>query len=131
MPDTEQKGARVLIVEDDDIFRTFLSKFFIEKGLDVSLATNGLEGLQLIETKIFDLVITDLRMPTMDGMAFLKNLREQKKSDVTVIILTAYGEMDSYVKAVDWGVFEFLHKPIDVDELSEIVDKALMKKSAD
>ncbi len=125
----ENDGERpsVLVIEDNDVFQSFLHRFLITKDIEVTLASNGLEGLEAIEKKHFDLIITDLKMPKMDGMEFLKNLRLSKKDHSTVIVLTAYGEMDNYVQALNWDVFEFLHKPVDIDVLSDIVGKAIKK----
>lgn len=125
---SDDKRISVLVIEDDEVFKDFLNRFLKDKDMDISLASNGAEGLEKVEKKHFDLIITDLKMPKMGGMDFLKNLRTMKNNDSAVIILTAYGEMDSYVQAFDWGVFEFLHKPVEIDVLSDTIEKALGKR---
>ncbi|RMF94517.1 MAG: response regulator [Candidatus Schekmanbacteria bacterium] len=129
MKDDDDGKISVLVIEDDEVFKQFLKKFLKEKGMNVSLASNGLEGLAKIEKQHFDLIITDLKMPKMNGMDFLKELKNKKGNDVAVIVLTAYGEMDNYVQAIDWGVYEFLHKPVDVEVLSEIIEKAVSERN--
>lgn len=129
MKDDDDGKISVLVIEDDEVFKQFLKKFLKEKGMNVSLASNGLEGLAKIEKQHFDLIITDLKMPKMNGMDFLKELKNKKGNDAAVIVLTAYGEMDNYVQAIDWGVYEFLHKPVDVEVLSEIIEKAVSERN--
>jgi len=119
-----KENLSVLIVEDDDLYRELLIKYFTNKSFDVTAVTNGLEAFQETEKKEFGIVITDIKMPIMDGIELLKKLKDKNRTS-NVIVITAHGEMDSYVKALNWGVFEYLHKPIDINELSAVVDKIL------
>ena len=119
----EEKKS-VLIVEDDELYRDFLIRYFTKRSFAVTAVQNGLEGFNEVEKKDFDLVLTDIRMPVMDGIEFLKKLKDSSKTP-KVVVLTAFGEMDSYVKALNWGAFDYLHKPVDINELSAVVDKVL------
>ena len=119
-----KKKKSVLIVEDDDLYRDFLVKFFTKKSFDVTAVPNGLDAFNETEKKEFTLVLTDIKMPKMDGIELLKKLRDKNKTS-NVIVITAHGEMDSYLKAIDWGAFDYLHKPVDIKELTAIVDKIL------
>src|SRR3989304_6748412 len=119
----EEKKS-VLIVEDDELYRDFLIRYFTKRSFAVTAVQNGLEGFNEVEKKEFDLVLTDIRMPVMDGIEFLKKLKDNNKTP-KVVVLTAYGEMDSYVKLLNWGAFDYLHKPVDINELSAVVDKIL------
>ncbi|OGL39450.1 MAG: hypothetical protein A2042_02115 [Candidatus Schekmanbacteria bacterium GWA2_38_11] len=119
-----KENFSVLVVEDDDNYRDLLVKYFSKRSFDVIAVSNGLEAFRETEKRDFSLVITDIKMPVMDGLEFLKKLKEKNKTS-KVIVLTAYGAMDSYVRALDWGAFDYLHKPVDLNELSTAVDKLL------
>jgi len=118
------KQLSVLVVEDDDLYRDLLVKYFIRRSFNVTAVSNGLEAFTETEKKDFSLVITDIKMPVMDGLDFLKKLKEKNKT-FKIIVLTAYGAMDSYVRALDWGAYDYLHKPVDLNELTSVVDKLL------
>jgi len=114
----------VLVVEDDDLYRDLLVKYFSSRSFNVTAVSNGLEAFTETEKQDFSLVITDIKMPVMDGLDFLKKLKDKNKM-FKVIVLTAYGAMDSYVMALDWGAYDYLHKPVDLNELTSVVDKLL------
>ena len=118
------KQLSVLVVEDDDLYRDLLVKYFIRRSFNVTAVSNGLEAFRETEKKDFSLIVTDIKMPVMDGLEFLKKLKEKNKTS-KVIVLTAYGAMDSYVRALDWGAYDYLHKPVDLNELTSVVDKLL------
>jgi DNA-binding NtrC family response regulator len=87
-------------------------------------ADNGRRGLEILQGQVVDLVITDLRMPELDGMGVLEAAR-QTNPDIGVVLVTAFGSVDGAVDAMQEGAFHYLEKPIDLDELDEIVDRAL------
>lgn len=74
-----EKKKKILLVEDDDIFRDFLVKFLTNKGFEVTTALNGVEGLKEVSQRIFDLIITDLKMPEMSGLEFFKEAQRRNR----------------------------------------------------
>jgi DNA-binding NtrC family response regulator len=114
----------ILVVDDEESSRIGLSKILDKSGYKVLTAENGKEALEKLKEEDFDLVITDMKMPQMDGIELLKEIK-QSKSRVGVIIVTAYGEVDSYLEAMNLGAFEYLNKPIKVDELKKVINKVL------
>ena len=118
----------VLVVDDEQNSREGLSKILTKEGYKVFTAENGKKALIEAENHRFDLIITDLRMPEMDGIEVLEKLRKKNK-DIGVVIVTAYGEVNSYLKAMNLGSFEYLNKPIHLEELRRVINKALHERS--
>lgn len=115
---------KVLIVEDEDIIRKGLIHTidWISKGCNIiGDACDGLEGLKLIEKYSPDIVITDIKMPFMDGITMLEEAL--KKYSFYSILLTSYSEFEYAKKAISLKVFEYLLKPVDEEKLFEIIDK--------
>jgi two-component system response regulator AtoC len=115
---------RVLVVDDEPKMSRVLEIMLQKMGYDVAVAADGREALMLVETAPVDLVITDLRMPGMDGLQLLTALREHGL-DVPVIIMTAYGTVESAVQAMKQGAFDYIVRPFDVDTVELIVARAL------
>lgn len=114
----------LLVVEDEKHTREGLSKFLEGLEYDVLTAEGGGEALRLIEKERPNLVLTDIRMPDMDGMTLLEKIKS-KYPEVSVIALTAYGTVESAVKAMKLGAFYYLTKPVNLEELEFLVKKAL------
>ena len=114
----------ILVVDDEESTRTGLSKILDKQGYRVVTAKNGIDALEKLNQETCNLVITDMKMPEMDGIKLLKEIK-QRDPQVGVIIVTAYGEVDSYLEAMNLGAFEYLNKPIKMDELKRVIDKTL------
>lgn len=116
--------ARILIVDDERDIILMLRQLLTANGYDVRDATNGLAGLKLFQSQFFDLIITDVRMPTMDGMSFLKEVK--RLDPVTpVIILTAYTSLETAAEAMEKGAFIYMGKPFHIEELLGAIARAL------
>jgi two-component system response regulator AtoC len=120
---TELTG-RILVVDDDPHFLRVLARILSGENFLVTSAAGACDALELLKSAQFDLVISDLRMPECDGLNFLVSLR-QSGNTVPVIILTAYGEVDTYLAAMNAGATEYLNKPIQSDELLKSVRSCL------
>lgn len=118
---------KILIVDDEQYTREGLKRGLEEEGYDILLAENGEEALNLLSRKKVDLILADLRMPGMDGMEVLKQVREIS-ADIPVILLTAYGSIENAVEAMKEGAFDYLTKPVNLDEVNIRVKKALERK---
>ncbi len=118
------KKRKVLVVDDEADTCLLLTKVLTKEGHDVSTASDGIEALRVIDREEIDLIITDMKMPNMDGISFLKAAKKALP-DVKVIIMTAYGGVESYLDAMNLGAFEYLNKPFEINELLTIVNKAL------
>lgn len=116
---------RVLVIDDSQEIREFLSDYILKpKGFEVMTATNGLMGLEMAIAKEPDLIVIDQQMPRLTGLEVLQKLRE-REIDIPAILVTAHGSEDTAVAAFRLGIRDYVIKPIDVDEISESVDRAL------
>jgi len=115
---------RVLVIEDDETVREVLRSFLGQKGFEVTLAQNGESGLDLLRAEKFDLIFTDLVMPGISGMEVLKEVVASKIA-VPVVVMTAFGTVQTAVEAMRIGAFDYITKPFNLDELMIVLDKAL------
>lgn len=117
-----EKMKRILVVDDEENARIALSKILSREGYDVASAGNGYEALNYLRDKEVELIITDINMPEMNGMTFLRELNRNHPS-CNVIMITAYGEVESYIEAMNLGAFEYINKPVKLEELNKIINK--------
>jgi len=115
---------QVLIVDDEPNLRKILSAQLTRDGYDVLTAEDGEQGLALLAEHHIDLIITDLKMPKVDGMTLLKRALVDEP-ELPVVLITAHGSIDTAVEALKSGAFDFVTKPFDKDEVRQIVSKAL------
>ncbi len=116
--------ARILVVDDDENLRWVLETQLEDMGYAVSTAEDGNQAVTVIEREPPALVLTDLRMPALSGIELLDKIRSEY-SDVPVIIMTAFGTIQSAVQAMKAGAYDYLTKPIDYEELGLVVSRAL------
>jgi DNA-binding NtrC family response regulator len=124
------KKNSVLIVDDEKNIRMTLGQAMEDIGLETDTAVNGEEALIKFSEKDFDLALLDLKMPGIDGMETLRRLRQTRK-DVKVVIITAYGSIDSAVEAMKLGAVDFLQKPFSPQDVRDIVSKAIDRDKID
>jgi len=118
---------RILIVDDEQSMRELLSIMLRKEGYEVVTADNGEKALKAVQNDIFDLVITDLKMPQMDGMSLLKAVKESLP-DTIVIIITAFGTTEGAEKARKLGAYDYIGKPFNNDEIKLVIQNALEKR---
>src|ERR1044072_47336 len=116
--------GRVLVVDDEENVRVTTAAILEQEGYDVATASDGREALEMVARKHFDLVLTDLRMEDMDGIALLHDLQTQHPNLVT-IVLTGYASIESSIDALRQGVYDYLVKPCMVEDLKRTVRRAL------
>ena len=122
MSDSNRKG-RILVVDDDAQVVELVVDYLNRIGYDTVAAYGGNDGLNRFRNGDFQMVITDMKMPDMDGVELLETVKAIK-SDIIVIIITAYSTIDAAVDAIKLGAFDFISKPFDMGALKEIVDRA-------
>ena len=118
----------ILIVEDDALVRKTVISHLAKRGFDVAWADMGEDGLAKFAASYPDLVLLDIRLPDMDGLEVLRQIRERNRK-ATILVMTAYDDMRTTVEAVKRGAFEYLVKPLDYVELDLAVDKALQVRA--
>lgn len=123
----ETAVAKILVVDDDKGIRDILEIILAQEGYDVTSLEDGVKALAKCRKQKFDLIITDLKMPKMDGIEFLKAVREISPESL-VILITAYASGESAVKAMQEGAYDYLEKDFDIEDLKRLVQNALEKK---
>jgi two-component system response regulator PilR (NtrC family) len=119
---------KILVADDEQSMREFLDIMLKKEGYRVSLASNGEEVLNLAEKDIFDLILMDIRMPKLDGIAVLKKIKALSPETI-VVMITAYASADTAIKAMKEGAYDYVTKPFKVDEIKLIIRNALEKKN--
>ncbi|MGE5419450.1 MAG: sigma-54-dependent transcriptional regulator [Chloroflexota bacterium] len=117
------KQISLLIVDDEDSVRDSLLSWFTEDGYLVAAAENAARALQMIESENFDIVLADIKMPGMDGLEMMKRIR-MIKPDSIVIVMTAFATVDTAVRALKEGAFDYVTKPFDPDDLTHLIRNA-------
>jgi two-component system, NtrC family, response regulator PilR len=120
--------SNLLIVDDEQSYRQLLSLVFETEGHAVRTAMNGREALELLQAQAAELIISDVRMPDMDGIALLREARELYP-DIGIVLMTAFATVDTAREAFKLGADDFIQKPFDVEELKLIVKKTLDKQA--
>jgi two-component system, OmpR family, response regulator len=119
---------KVLLVDDEEDFRETLQKRLRNRKLLVEGAENGYKALELLQAQDFDVVILDVKMPGMDGIETLKEIKI-KKPDVEVIMLTGHASVESGIQGMQLGAFDYVMKPVPLDELLDKMRQAFERKS--
>lgn len=115
---------RILIVDDEADSLHLLQQIFHEKDLHVLTAASGTEALEILKKSQVDLIIVDMVMAGINGIDLLNEIR-RRGINAKFIVVTAYGEMDSYMKVMNMGAVDYLSKPVNQDQLLEIVSRVV------
>jgi DNA-binding NtrC family response regulator len=120
-------GSKILLVDDETLFTTNMSKLLNARGYRVTAVNSGDAAIQEMQEQDFDVVVLDLKMPGMDGIT---TLREIKKLDLftETLILTGHGSIDTALEAVKLGAYDYLTKPCEIDDLVAKIEGAWGKK---
>lgn len=118
---------RVLIIDDEEDFVETIVKRLRDRGLDAEGALSGIEGLQILENKDFDVIILDVKMPKMSGIETLREIKK-KKPLVEVIMLTGHGSVESGIQGLQLGAFNYVMKPVPLNELLKQMNQAYERK---
>ena len=114
----------ILVIDDEEVIRKALDRFLKNQGYHVYLASDGEQGLDMIASENIDAAFVDLQMPKLPGMEVVKKIKETKPDTVT-IVMTAYGTIPSAIEAIKLGAYHYLTKPFELDEIKELLNKAL------
>ena len=114
----------LLVIEDDDSIALSLKVFFEGRGCDVAAAPTGAAGMAFCRKEIPDTVILDLRLPDIYGIDVLQAIKNDYP-EISVIVMTGYGEVDNYMVAMNAGAAEYLNKPVRSEELLAVIENCL------
>jgi Response regulator containing CheY-like receiver, AAA-type ATPase, and DNA-binding domains len=119
--------AKILLVDDEKDLLEWLSVVLGKEGFAVRCFTSGEEALQAFKQEPFDMVITDIRMGAMNGIELLQQIKNHNPESI-VLMITAYASVETAVKALRYGAYDYLLKPFKLDELKLVIKKALSQK---
>ena len=129
MSENEQSKPQLLLVDDDQSLLRLLTIRLEGEGFEVTAVEDGQAALKKINSEAYDVVLSDLRMPGLDGLSLFEEIMGVRK-DIPVILMTAHGTISDAVAATQRGVFGFLTKPVDHEELRTLLQKALSQSLA-
>jgi signal transduction histidine kinase len=122
--------VKILVVEDEEIIRLMFQQTFESWGFKVDVAENGKDALEMCHQKKYQIVVTDLNMPVMDGMELLKRLKS-KWPNIEVIVITGYATIESAIEAMKLGAYDFILKPVNFDHVQFTMNKCYSKIRAE
>jgi DNA-binding NtrC family response regulator len=129
MTNQATRPTRILIVEDNQMARRQLKELLAANAnFQITALDSGDAALKALENESYNLVLTDMRLPGIDGLELIRNI-QQRRLPVTVIVMTAFGSIDEAVQAIRLGAYDFLTKPIDMENLRLVIDRALRERS--
>ncbi|MEW6666238.1 MAG: response regulator [Thermodesulfobacteriota bacterium] len=124
------KGSKILLVDDEPVFSKNMSKLLTNRGYHVTAVNSGDSAISALQEKGFDVIVLDLKMPGMDGIATLKEIKKLGLFTQT-LILTGHGSIDSALEAIKLGAYDYLTKPCEIGELVSKIEGAWERKDAE
>lgn len=123
-----KKIGRVMVVDDEENIRDVLSNYLTSLGYDVETANDGEDALKKFKRGSFDLIISDLLMPTIDGLELLKKIRDQDR-EVIFLMITGYPSIETAVEAIKKGAYDYITKPFHMEDVKIRIERAFEKKN--
>jgi DNA-binding NtrC family response regulator len=122
------KDARILLVDDEVVFANNMSKLLTRRGYQVKAVNSGDEALRALMDNPFDVMVLDLKMPGMDGIATMHEMRKLALF-TEVLILTGHGSIDTALEAIQLGAYDYVTKPVEIAELLSKIEAAFERKT--
>ena len=120
-----KKNPNILVIDDDPNMFNLIKIYLSSEHYRIESAKNGRQALRLLEANTFDIILSDILMPEMNGITFVKELKKKKASDAIIIMVTAHGLEEHFMKAISEGVYDILQKPFTANRLKLTVRNAL------
>ena len=117
----------ILVVDDELLIRDLLYDFFSGQGWQISVAENGEKALDILHDKSIDLVLTDIKMPEMDGLTLTSRMKEKFPS-IPVVVMTGYPSVDTAIQAIRSKVADYIVKPFNINQLYKVIEEQLKEK---
>src|SRR5438876_6622229 len=122
-----QKKAQVLIVDDDPVTADMIQQALEKENYELTVVNSGNAAIRKGRERKFHLILTDLRMPDIDGLEVLSFFRKEQ-SEAIVVLMTAFGSSSSAIESIQQGAYDYISKPFQIDELRNVIRKALSSK---
>jgi DNA-binding NtrC family response regulator len=120
-------GRSILVVDDELLIRDLLYDFFSGQGWNISVAENGEKAIEVLGARSFDVVLSDIKMPAMDGLALTEELR-RNHPELPVVLMTGYPSVDSAVAALRSRAYDYVIKPFNIHQLYKTIESALKEE---
>ena len=117
-----EEKKKILIVDDDEDIVTIISKMLQGEEWDVKAVYNGVEALEKVSSFKPDIILLDIMMPEMSGIEVLKKIKKSNP-DTRIIMITAFGDIETYLDSMEFGAFEYINKPFETQELLQMIQK--------
>ncbi len=124
----EEQLLKFLIVEDEEIMRNLISEMLMELDYQVSTASSAEDALEKLRTNVYDIVITDIKMPGMSGIDLLKAIRKKYANSVCVIVITGYASIETAIEAMKAGAYDYITKPFHLEQFMLIIKRAIERQ---
>ncbi|HWR84210.1 MAG TPA: response regulator [Candidatus Deferrimicrobium sp.] len=121
------KTPSILVVDDELLIRDLLYDFFLGQGWDIAVAENGERALQILRSRQIDLVLTDIKMPLMDGLELTSQMKESYPG-IPVVLMTGYPSVESAITALRYKVEDYITKPFNINQLYKLVDAKIRER---
>ena len=118
----------ILIIDDEDAQRNVLKGYLEKKGYKIFSASSGTDGIKTVQNNLVDIVLSDFKMPDKTGLEVLEEVKKINP-EISFVILTAYGTIEDAVKAMRLGAFDYISKPVDLDELDLMIERIIVTDS--
>ncbi len=121
---------KILVVDDDDLSREAVVDFLAnDLGFEVDESARGDEALKMVSSRDYELVVSDIRMPGLQGLELLQKIKAGPKHDVAVVLMTGYGDMENVIAALRAGAEDYLLKPLNIEELAVVIDRVRARQN--
>ena len=120
--------SRILVIDDEKSIRNTLKEILTYEGFEVVEAQDGMEGLKFVEKEKFDIILSDIKMPKMDGIEVLEKLQELSP-ETPVVMISGHGNIDTAVEAIRKGAFDYISKPLDLNRMLVTIRNAMDRSS--
>lgn len=122
-----ESSFKILVVDDEEIMRDALFDVLSDVGYKVFTAPNAAEALEILKKEPFDIIVTDIKMPGMDGIGFMEEIKKISLK-IDIIVMTGYASIESAVAAMKLGAIDYITKPVNIDHIRIVVDKVIKKR---
>ncbi len=122
------KNYSILIIDDEKAQREVLTGYLKKKGFQIHSAENGEEGIKLVKDNSIDIIFSDFKMPGISGLEVLEQVRKLNP-EISFVIITAYGTVENAVKTMRLGAYDYITKPVDLDELDLLIERIIETKN--
>ncbi len=119
--------GKILVIDDEDIVRMSCQRILAPEGYEVKTTKSAVEGFKLLGEECFDVVLTDLKMPDIDGIEVLRRVKEEWP-DIEIIMITGYQTINTAVQAIKLGAFDYIEKPFTPDSILSAIGKAVEQR---